>query len=54
MVFMADDDPEDCWLASGEAFAKSGAKTGFSCVLDGIELMDHLTEHYRSEAKQIA
>jgi CheY-like chemotaxis protein len=49
---MADDDPEDSWLAS-EAFAESGAKAAFSCVLDGIELMDHLTEHSRSEGKQL-
>ena len=38
-VLMADDDAEDCWLAS-EAFAASGAIAAFMCVLDGIELMD--------------
>ena len=40
-VLMADDDLEDCMMAT-EAFAESGAKAAFSCVLDGIELMDHL------------
>jgi len=49
---MADDDSEDCWLAT-EAFAESGAMAAFFCVLDGIELMNHLTEHSRSEAKRL-
>ncbi len=43
-VLMADDDTEDCMLAS-HAFAESGVKAAFSCVLDGIELMNHLAEH---------
>ncbi len=43
VVLMADDDPEDCWLAT-EAFAESGAKAVFSCVLDGVALMNHLKE----------
>jgi len=51
-VLMADDDSEDCWLAT-EAFAESGAMAAFFCVLDGIELMNHLTEHSRSEAKRL-
>jgi len=51
-VLMADDDAEDCMLAT-EAFAESGAKAAFSCVLDGVELMDHLTKHSRSEAKRL-
>ncbi len=51
-VLMADDDPEDCWLAT-EAFAESGAKAAFYCVLDGTELINHLTEHSRSEAKRL-
>jgi CheY-like chemotaxis protein len=51
-VLMADDDPEDCWLAI-ESFAESGAKAAFSCVLDGIELMNYLTEHSRVEAKRL-
>jgi CheY-like chemotaxis protein len=49
---MADDDPEDCMLAS-HAFAESGAKAAFSCVGDGVELMDYLAEHSRSEAKRL-
>jgi CheY-like chemotaxis protein len=49
---MADDDEEDCWLAT-EAFAESGAKADFSCVLNGIELMNHLAEHSRSEARRL-
>jgi len=51
-VLMADDDVEDCWLAT-EAFAESGAKAAFHCVLDGIELMNYLSEHSRSEAKRL-
>jgi CheY-like chemotaxis protein len=41
---MADDDEEDCFLAS-EAFSESGADAAFSCVEDGVELMDYLDEH---------
>ena len=51
-VLMADDDTEDCWLAA-EAFAESGAKAAFSCVLDGIELMKHLAEHSHSDTKRL-
>jgi CheY-like chemotaxis protein len=51
-VLMADDDAEDCMLAS-HAFAESGAKAAFSCVSDGIELMDCLSEHSRSVSKQL-
>ena len=51
-VLMADDDTEDCMLAT-EAFTQSGSKAAFSCVLDGIELMDHLKEHSRSEAERL-
>ena len=51
-VLMADDDAEDCWLAS-QAFAESGANAAFSCVLDGIELLDYLTEHSRSQVKRL-
>jgi len=49
-VVMADDDAEDCWLAT-EAFVESGAEAAFCCVLDGIELMDYLSKPSRSEAK---
>ena len=51
-VLMADDDPEDCMLAA-EAFAASGASAAFSCVEDGIELMDYLSDHSRSEAGKL-
>ena len=47
-VLMADDDAEDCILAT-EAFAESGARASFSCVLDGVELMRHLGERARSD-----
>jgi CheY-like chemotaxis protein len=48
IVLMADDDDEDCFLAT-EAFSESGAKATFSCVEDGIELMHYLAECARSE-----
>ena len=51
-VLMADDDAEDCWLAT-EAFAESGAKAALSCVLDGAQLMSYLKEHSRSEAQRL-
>ena len=51
-VLMADDDAEDCMLAS-DALTASGAGAAFSCVLDGIELMEYLSKHARSEAKQL-
>ncbi len=51
-VLMADDDAEDCWLAT-EAFAESGAKAALSCVLDGTQLMSYLKEHSRSESKRL-
>jgi len=41
-ILMADDDEEDCFLAT-EAFAESGTKAAFSCVQDGIKLMDYLS-----------
>lgn len=49
-VLMADDDAEDCMLAT-EVFRESGAKGAFSCVQDGIELMNHLEERSRSDAR---
>jgi CheY-like chemotaxis protein len=49
---MADDDAEDCFLAA-EAFAETGTEAAFRCVLDGMELMDHLAEHSRSEPKRL-
>ncbi len=51
-VLMADDDAEDCWLAT-EAFAETGAKAALSCVMDGAQLMSYLKEHSRSEANRL-
>ena len=51
VVLMADDDAEDCMLAT-EAFAESGADAAFACVEDGVELMDYLAE--RSSSKSSA
>lgn len=47
VMLMADDDAEDCMLAA-EAFAESGSKAAFSCVEDGVELMDYLAERCAS------
>jgi len=52
IVLMADDDPEDCMLAT-EAFRESGAKAAFSCVEDGMELISHLSQCSRSEEKRL-
>jgi CheY-like chemotaxis protein len=52
VVLMADDDAEDCLLAT-EAFAESGAKAAFSCVGDGVELMDYLAKRSRSDANRL-
>jgi len=52
IVLMADDDEDDCLLAK-HAFVESGAKAAFSCVLDGIELMEYLSEHSHSETEQL-
>jgi|WetSurMetagenome_2_1015567.scaffolds.fasta_scaffold11824_2 CheY-like chemotaxis protein len=46
-VLMADDDEEDCFLAT-EAFTECGAKAVFKCVDDGIKLMDYLSGCSRS------
>ena len=51
-VLMADDDEEDCMLAT-EAFRESGANAAFSCVLDGVELMDYLLKRSSSDAKSL-
>ncbi len=47
-VLMAD----DCFLAT-EALAESDAMAAFSCVLDGIALMNHLTKQPHSEARRL-
>jgi CheY-like chemotaxis protein len=49
-VLMADDDAEDCMLAT-EAFEATGAKAAFVCVEDGIRIMDYLTECSHSDSK---
>jgi CheY-like chemotaxis protein len=51
-VLMADDDEEDCFLAT-EAFAESGTKAAFLCVEDGVKLMDYLSEHSGSEPGEL-
>ena len=52
IVLMADDDEEDCFLAK-EAFEASGANAAFSCVEDGMELTDYLSERSRSKANEL-
>ena len=47
-VLMADDDADDCMLAT-EAFSEIRANATFSCVEDGIELMDYLLVHSSPE-----
>jgi CheY-like chemotaxis protein len=49
MVLMADDDTEDCMLAT-EAFEASGARGVFSCVEDGMKLLDYLKQVPHSDA----
>lgn len=49
-VLMADDDAEDCLLAS-EALSEAGVTCAFSCVEDGVELMKYLSVHTRPEAR---
>ncbi len=51
-VLMADDDPEDCMLAT-EAFIESGANAAFSCVEDGVELMEYLGDASGFEAGKL-
>ena len=38
LIPMADDDEDDCTIAE-DALRESGARCGFGCVQDGIELM---------------
>ncbi len=47
-ILMADDDADDCFMAS-EAFAETGSKAAFSCVSDGVELLNSLAENARSK-----
>ncbi|MHC1725344.1 MAG: response regulator [Syntrophobacteraceae bacterium] len=46
-LLMADDDAEDCMLAT-EAFELSGVNAAFSCVEDGVELIEHLSKSSHS------
>jgi CheY-like chemotaxis protein len=46
-VLMADDDEEDCLLAS-EAIKATGTEATFSSVKDGLELMTNLLERTRN------
>lgn len=50
-VIMADDDEDDCFMAT-EAFRDAGANAAFTCVTDGIELLDHLSNGPHSEGQR--
>ena len=50
IVLLADDDAEDCMLAT-EAFVETGANAVFECVRDGMELMAWLSDRCCSESK---
>jgi CheY-like chemotaxis protein len=47
-VLMADDDEDDCFLAEN-AFLEISTKVAFFCIEDGLELMNYLSEHSKSE-----
>lgn len=47
-VLMADDDEDDCFLAEN-AFWEISTKVAFFCIEDGLELMNYLSEHSKSE-----
>ncbi len=51
-VLMVDDDEEDCFLAR-EAFEASGSQAVFSCVEDGVELMDYLARRLCTGEKRM-
>jgi len=51
-VLMADDDEEDCLLAS-KAFQASGAEVTFCCVMDGMELMDYLADRSNAGGEKL-
>jgi CheY-like chemotaxis protein len=46
IILMADDDDDDCSFAR-EAFLECCDQVSVGCVLDGVELMEYLTEHSR-------
>jgi CheY-like chemotaxis protein len=49
-ILMADDDEEDCFLAK-EAFLEGGVMAHFSCVEDGLKLMEYLLENSKSKER---
>lgn len=51
-VLMADDDQEDCLLAT-EALSESGAQANISFAEDGIELIEYLLECVQSRDKRL-
>ena len=51
-ILMADDDEDDCNFAR-EAFLECCQQTSVGCVLDGMELMDYLTEHSRAGSDEL-
>jgi len=51
-VLMADDDEEDCFLAS-EAIKATGTEATFSSVKDGLELMTNLLERTRNNPEEL-
>jgi CheY-like chemotaxis protein len=51
-VLMADDDEEDCLLAS-KAFEASGTEVSFRCVMDGMELMDYLADRSNAGGEKL-
>ncbi len=48
MIFVADDDEEDCFLPR-EALEASGSKASFVSVEDGVEFMDYLLKRTGSQ-----
>jgi len=51
-VLMADDDEDDCNFAK-EAFLENGVITAFSCVEDGVALLEYLSKHSRHETEKL-
>jgi CheY-like chemotaxis protein len=51
-VLIADDDDEDSFLAK-EALEATGRKVVFSSVVDGIELMNHLSGCLRDKPEEL-
>jgi CheY-like chemotaxis protein len=51
-VLMADDDDEDCLLAT-EAFLEGGVKAGFVCLGDGMRLIEYLYERCQPNKDQL-